>query len=61
MIVTLLGLIFFLIIVGVIWWGLQQLLALVPLAEPFRTIIVIYVATILLSMAGVHVNTFRLS
>jgi uncharacterized membrane protein YwzB len=69
MIGTLIGLIFFLIIVGVIWWALQQLLALIPLAEPFATlvrilivvigvIVVIYVAMILLGMAGIHVNTF---
>ena len=71
MIGTLIGLIFFIIIIGVIWWAAQQLLALVPLAEPFATIvrillvvilvcIVIYVATILLGMAGIHVNTFHM-
>jgi uncharacterized membrane protein YwzB len=69
MIGTLFGLVFFLIIAGVIWWALQQLLALVPLAEPFATlvrvlivvigvIVVIYVAMILLGMAGIHVPTF---
>jgi hypothetical protein len=71
MIGTLIGLIFFCVIVGVVWWGCMELLKLVPLGEPFRTIvrilivvvvvcIVIYVATILLGMAGIHVNTFRL-
>jgi hypothetical protein len=71
MIGTLIGLIFFCIVVGVIWWAIQELLALVPLSEPFRTIvrvllvvvlvvIVIYVAQILLGMAGIHVNTFRM-
>ena len=68
MIGTLIGLIFFLIILGVVWWGCQQLLALIPLAEPFATIvrvlmvvimviIVIYVAMQLLGMAGIPVNS----
>lgn len=66
MIGTLVGIIFALIILGVLWWGVQQLMALVPIAEPFRTIIyvvcviimvlvVLWVITVLLSMAGVHV------
>ncbi len=70
MIGTLIGLIFFCIVIGVVWWACQQLLALVPLAEPFATIvrillvvilviIVIYVATMLLGMAGIHVNSFN--
>lgn len=60
------GLIFTLIILGVVWWGCQQLLALIPMAEPFATIIrvvmvilmviiVLYVAATLLSFAGIHV------
>lgn len=71
MIGTLIGIIFACIILGVIWWGAQQLLALVPLAEPFRTIIrvlmvvimviiVLWILMILLGMAGIHVNTLRL-
>ncbi len=66
MIGTLLGLIFLLIIVGVLWWAAQTLLALIPIAEPFKTIIyvltvfiaviiVLYVLSLLLGMAGVHV------
>jgi len=66
MIGTLVGIIFALIILGVLWWGIQQLLALVPIAEPFRTIIyvvsviimvliVLWIITVLLGMAGVHV------
>jgi len=54
----------------VIWWAIQQLLPLVPMAEPFRTIvyvlmvvvlviIVLYVASILLGMAGIHVPSLR--
>lgn len=67
MIGTILGLIFLLVILGVIWWGAQQLLALIPLGEPFPTIIrilmmiiiviiVIYVLMVLLGLAGVHVK-----
>jgi len=68
---TLIGLIFFCIIAGVILWGLQELVKVVPLGEPFRTIIrilfviivviiVIYVAQILLGLAGIHTNAFHL-
>jgi hypothetical protein len=67
MIGTLIGITFLLIILGVVWWGCQQLLALVPLAEPFRTIIrvlmvvllviiVLYVVAILLGFVGIHVG-----
>lgn len=70
MIGSIIGLIFLCIILGVVWWGCQQLLALVPLAEPFATIvrvlmvvilvvIVLYVATILLGFAGIHVPMVR--
>lgn len=72
MIGTLIGLIFMLIILGVLWWAVQTLMGLIPIAEPFRTIIyvitvvimvliVLYVVTVLLGMAGIHVNTFRLT
>ena len=72
MIGTLIGIIFACIIAGVIWWGCQQLLALIPLAEPFATIIRIimvvilvliclWVATALLGLGGIHVNTVRLN
>ncbi len=64
------GLIFTLILLGVIWWAIQQLLALLPIGEPFKTIIyvlsvvllvciVLWVASVLLGMVGVHVPTFR--
>jgi hypothetical protein len=39
MIGTLIGIIVLLIVVGVIWWAIQQLLPLIPLPEPFRRII----------------------
>lgn len=66
MIGTVIGLIFLMIILGVVWWAGQQLLALIPLAEPFRTIIrilfiillvviVLYVIIVLLGLAGIHV------
>lgn len=71
MIGTLLGILFALVIAGVVWWAIQQLLALVPLAEPFATIIrvvmvvilviiVLWVIAALLGLAGIHVNTVRL-
>jgi hypothetical protein len=69
MIGALIGIIFTLIILGVLWWGVQTLMALIPIAEPFRTIIyvlcvvilvliVLYVISILLGMAGIHVAGF---
>jgi hypothetical protein len=67
MIATIIGLIFLLIILGVIVWAGQQLLALIPLGEPFATIIrilgvvlvviiVVYVMIILLGIAGINVK-----
>ncbi len=63
---VLISIIVTLIIVGVMWWALQQLLPLIPLAEPFATIIrvlltvilvliVLWVLLTLLGFAGVHV------
>jgi hypothetical protein len=71
MIGTLIGIIFVLIVLGVLWWAVQRLMALIPIAEPFRTIIyvlcvlimvliVLWIIATLLGMAGIHVNTFRL-
>lgn len=68
MIGTLIGIIFACIILGVVWWAAQQLLALIPLGEPFATIvrillvvimvlIVLYILSLLLGMAGIHVPT----
>jgi hypothetical protein len=64
MIGTLIGLIFALIICGVLWWAMQTLMALLPIAEPFKTLIyvlcvvilvciVLYVAWSLLEMSGI--------
>jgi hypothetical protein len=66
MIGAVIGLILLLVLLGVVWWGVQQLLPLVPMGEPFATIvrvllaillavIVIYVIIQLLALAGVHV------
>jgi hypothetical protein len=66
MIGAVIGLILLLVLLGVVWWGIQQLLPLVPMGEPFATIvrvllaillavIVIYVIIQLLGVAGVHV------
>jgi hypothetical protein len=66
MIETLIGLIFLVIIIGVFWWAATTLLRVIPLAEPFRTVvhvlvvlvgvfIVLYVAQMFLSAAGIKV------
>ena len=66
MIGTLIGLILLCLILGVGWWAIQKLIALVPLGEPFATIIQILLVVIvviivvwaiiqLLGMAGIHV------
>jgi hypothetical protein len=65
---ALIGIIFVLIIMGVVWWAVQQLLPLIPLGEPFATIIrilmvvilvlvVLWIIIVLLGVAGVHVAT----
>ncbi len=69
MIGTLIGLLFLLIVAGFLFWAAQQLIALVPMAEPFSTLIriviyaiillvVLYALTVLLGMMGVSVPTF---
>lgn len=69
---TLVSIILLLVIIGVVWWAIQQLLPLIPLPEPFRRIIyvlmmvvlvliVLWVILVLLGAAGVHVpGPFRL-
>lgn len=44
---ALIQLIIWLMIVGVIWWGVHQLLPLLPIAEPFITIIRVLLTVIL--------------
>lgn len=67
LIAALIGLILLLVIIGVLYWGLQQILGVIPIAEPFLTIIrviiivigviiAVYVIIWLLGMAGVHVS-----
>ena len=69
MIGALIGIIFALIVLGIVWWAIQQLLPLIPLGEPFRKIIyvlltilmvviVLWVIIMLLGMAGIHVPIF---
>lgn len=47
MIGTLIGIIFTLIIVGVIWWAITQLLPLIPLPAPIAQIIHVLLVVIL--------------
>jgi hypothetical protein len=69
MIGTLIGLILACIVLGVVWWAAQQQLALIPLGEPFATIvrvlvivvgvlIVLWILIRILAVAGITVNTF---
>ena len=62
---TMIGIIITLVIMGVIWWAIQQLLPLIPLPDPFRRIVhvlmvvilvlvVVWVILVLLGAAGVH-------
>lgn len=47
MIATLIQIVLLLIVLGVIIWGIQQLLPLVPLPAPFHTIINVLVTVII--------------
>ena len=69
MIGAIIGLILLVIFLGVVFYCIQQLLPLLPLAEPFSTIlrvliillvavVVLYVIIMLLGMAGIHVPYF---
>jgi hypothetical protein len=69
MIGALIGLLFLLIVAGFLFWAAQQLIGLIPLAEPFATLVkiviyglvllvVLYALTILLGMAGISVPSF---
>jgi len=70
MISVLIGIIITVIVLGVVWWAIQQLLPLIPLGEPFRTIvrvlmvvvlviIVVYIIMQLLGAAGIGVAGFH--
>jgi hypothetical protein len=69
MIGTVIALIILVAVLGVFVWGGQTLMALIPMSEPFRTIIyvlfviltvvlVIYVVIVLLSAVGIQVPIF---
>jgi hypothetical protein len=47
MIGTLIGIIITIIVLGVVWWAIQQLLPLIPLPEPFARIINVLLVVIL--------------
>lgn len=46
MIGTLIGVLVTLIVLGVLWWAVQQLLPLIPLGEPFATLVRVLVVVI---------------
>ncbi len=50
MIGTLIGIIFVVIILGVIWWAIQTLLPLIPIAEPFATILRVLMVLVLVAI-----------
>ena len=69
MIGAIVGLILLVIFLGVVWYCIQLLMPLIPIAEPFATIlrvlvilllaaIVLYVIVVLLGYAGINVPTF---
>lgn len=47
MIGTLIQIIFAVIILGVCWWAIQQFLPMIPMGEPFRTIVRVLMVLIL--------------
>lgn len=72
MIGTLIGLILLCIVLGVVWWAIQQLIPLIPLGEPFHTIVrvlivvimvmvVVWVIVQLLEVGGIPVNTLGIT
>jgi hypothetical protein len=66
MIGTLIAILIAVIIIGVLWWAIQTLMGVIPIAEPWRTvahvvlvliavIVVIWIIIQLLGMIGIHV------
>lgn len=47
MVGTLIQIIFAVIIMGVIWWAIQQLLPHIPMGEPFRSILRVLMVVVL--------------
>lgn len=64
------SLIIALIVLGVLWWAAQRILAVVPIAEPFKTVIyvVIVVAAVFIVLdllvgaasSGIGFHTWRM-
>jgi hypothetical protein len=63
---TLIGVIIVLVLMGLVWWAITQLLPLLPIPEPFARIIdillrvilvliVLWVILVLLGAAGMHI------
>jgi len=66
MIGTLIGVLIYLIVAGVIWWGAEQIISLIPMPEIIKVIIrvimillviviVVYALVSLLGLIGIHV------
>ena len=70
MISALIGVIVVLIVCGVLWWAVQQLLPMIPLPEPFARIVYVLlvvilvlivlwvILTLLAPIAGMHMPTW---
>jgi len=67
MIATVIGVIFLLIVVGILWWAVTELIALLPLPAAIQraiyilgvvliALLVIYVIIVILGIVGIHVN-----
>jgi uncharacterized membrane protein YwzB len=70
MLSALVGVVIALIVLGVVWWAIQQLLPLIPLGEPFATLVrvlmtviavlvVLWIILTLIGAAGVPVPYFH--
>ncbi len=47
MIPVLISIIVTLIVVGLLWWAAQKILAVIPLAEPFKTVVYVLLVVVL--------------
>lgn len=67
MISSVIGIIFLLIIVGILWWAVTELIALLPLPSAIQraiyilgvvliALLVIYVIIVILGIVGIHVS-----
>jgi hypothetical protein len=66
MIGTLIGILVSVIVLGVLWWAMTEIMRVLPIAEPFHTIarvvmtlivviVALWIIVQLLTMVGVHV------